>query len=150
MKDKCIKVEGREEELELSNTMEAVVAIMMVVTAIIKEITTKVAITDLKETNKDLSAVNDQTPEVEQETTITTTTNSSAKMINIAGTCPTRRCKKEEEDGKITKDRLPQIIKRKISKRKRPKTLNQKRRSKFRRHSLRFSPSTRRSRHCRV
>ena len=127
--------------------MEAVVAIKMVVTAIIKAITTRVAIMHLKETNKDPSAVNDQTPEVvEQETTITTTTNSSAKMINIAGTCPTRRCKREEGDGKSTKEVLLQAK----CRRKRAQTRSQKRRSKFRRRNLRFNPNTKRSRHCRV
>ena len=123
------------------------VAIKMVVTAIIKAITTRVAIMHLKETNKDPSAVNDQTPEVELETTIIITINSLAKMINIiAGTCPTRRCKREEEDGKSTKEMLLQAK----CRRKRAQTRSKKRRSKFRRRNLRFNPNTKRSRHCRV
>lgn len=120
-------------------------AIKKVVTARIKAITTRVAIRHLKETNQEASAAVDQTPEVEQETTITTITNSSlAKMINnITGRCPSRS-NKREEGGKNTKEVLLQAkCKRKIAKTRR------KRRLKFRR-SQRFNPNTRRSRHCRV
>ena len=125
--------------------MEAVVAIKMVVTARIKAITTRVAITHLKEINKDPSEVNDQTPEVEQET-ITTITNSSLARTTNTGTCPSSTSKRKEEGGKSIKEMLLQAK----FKRKSLQTNPRRSRRFLRSPKLRSSPNTRRSRRCRV